>query len=149
MVDYMNARGTCPDCGEFRDWADGPPHKCPPKEPTNLNEWAGKCHRASVTAGWWVDYSGNDPTFLAMKIALIHSEVSEALEGIRKNNLDNHLPNRMSVEVELADTLIRIFDLAGALSCDLEGAVHDKMEYNNKRADHKKEARDAKDGKAF
>jgi hypothetical protein len=30
VVDYMNARGTCPDCGEFRGWADGPPHVCHP-----------------------------------------------------------------------------------------------------------------------
>ncbi len=28
MVDYMNARGMCPDCGEFSGWADGPPHEC-------------------------------------------------------------------------------------------------------------------------
>lgn len=28
MVDYMNARGMCDKCGEFKGWADGPPHVC-------------------------------------------------------------------------------------------------------------------------
>jgi hypothetical protein len=56
-------------------------------------------------------------------ICLMHSELSEAMEGERKNLMDDKLPHRKMAEVELADTLIRIFDYAGAYGYDLDGAV--------------------------
>ncbi|MNG35486.1 hypothetical protein D3C84_1222390 [compost metagenome] len=68
---------------------------------------------------------------------------------MRKNRDDEHLPHRKSVEVELADTLIRIFDFAGARNLDLAGAVIEKLAYNQRRADHKPEARAQADGKKF
>ncbi|CAB4159252.1 NTP-PPase_u5 domain containing protein [uncultured Caudovirales phage] len=119
-----------------------------------------ECHAASFHAGWWhfgannlADECQSRSRFglavAAEKIALIHSEVSEALEGIRKNKQDEHLPHRKSVEVELADAVIRIADLAGALGLDLGGAIAEKMAYNAQRADHKPEARAAAGGKAF
>lgn len=83
------------------------------------------------------------------KIALIHSEVSEALEGARKNLMDDHLPHRKMIEVELADVIIRVADLCGALKLDLGGAVVEKLEYNANRADHKKENRNKVGGKKF
>ena len=89
-----------------------------------------------------------DGTF-ATKIALIHSEVSEALEGHRKNLKDDHLPHRTSVEVELADAIIRILDLAGAMKLDVSGAVIEKLAYNQHRADHKLEVRGENNGKRF
>ncbi|WP_347837751.1 hypothetical protein [uncultured Planktomarina sp.] len=104
-------------------------------------------HGAAVKAGWW-----NDPETGEHKdrnngemIALMHSELSEALEADRKDLMDDHLPDRPGVEVELADTLIRIFDFAGARGLDLGGAYVAKRAYNEKRADHKPENR-AKDG---
>jgi hypothetical protein len=81
------------------------------------------------------------------KLCLIHSEVSEALEGARKGLMDSHLKHRKAEEVELADAIIRIFDLAGARKLDLYGAVVEKMEYNLHRPDHKREARAAEGGK--
>jgi NTP pyrophosphatase (non-canonical NTP hydrolase) len=87
----------------------------------------------------------NEPEMLC----LIHSEISEALEGIRKDLKDDHLPERPMVEVELADAVIRIFDYAGYKNMDLAGAVLDKMEYNRKRADHKIENRAKEGGKKF
>ena len=45
---------------------------------------------------------------------LIVSEVSECMEGERKNLMDTHLKHRKMAEVELADILIRVFDYAGA-----------------------------------
>jgi NTP pyrophosphatase (non-canonical NTP hydrolase) len=85
----------------------------------------------------------------ATRIALCHSELSEALEGDRKNLMDDHLPHRPMAEVELADTVIRVFDLAGAMGYDLGGAIAEKLAYNAKRADHKHAARNAAGGKAY
>lgn len=115
----------------------------------DLNTWAQLCHDLAYKAGWW-DYDNETTSLIyAAKIALVHSEISEALEGIRKNTMDAHLPYRKSVEVELADALIRIFDLAGAMGLDLDGAVEEKLDYNQERSDHKRENREKENGKKF
>lgn len=82
-------------------------------------------------------------------IALMHSELSECLEGVRKDLMDDKLPNRTMEEVELADCLIRIFDYAGEYGLDLEGAYQEKRKYNASRADHSHEARLKSGGKKF
>jgi hypothetical protein len=82
-------------------------------------------------------------------IALIHSELSEALEAQRKNLMDDHLPNRKGIEAELADAIIRIFDLSAQQGLDIGGAVVEKFLYNMNRADHKKENREKAGGKQF
>ena len=71
------------------------------------------------------------------------------MEGARKNRMDDHLPHRKALEVELADAMIRILDLAGAYQLDLGCALVEKLVYNTQRADHKREARAADDGKKF
>ena len=80
-------------------------------------------------------------------LALIHSEVSEVLEGVRKNSMDDHITTRKSEEVELADVLIRVFDYAGGFNLDVGAALVEKMNYNRSRADHKIENRLKGDGK--
>jgi len=99
------------------------------------------CYQASLDAGWWDGIDCQDIYVVCTKLALVHSEISEALEGARKGINDDHLPARLMLEVELADAVIRIADLAGALGLDLGGAIADKMVYNAQRLDHKREVR--------
>lgn len=110
----------------------------------NVNGLAAFCHASSVIPGWW-----DNPRNPGELIALMHSELSEALEGIRKDAQDDHLPEFKSVEVELADALIRIFDYAGAANLRLGEAFVAKLAYNAQRADHKRENRAKVGGKAF
>lgn len=82
-------------------------------------------------------------------IALMHSELSEALEGLRKNLMDTKLKHRKMVDVELVDCLIRILDFAGEYGIDLEVIFWEKLHFNIKRADHKLKNRAKKNGKKF
>lgn len=111
------------------------------------------CYSASYEAGWWHDLRNGervDPVAkVPEKLMLVVSELAEAMEGHRKDKMDEHLPHRKSIEVELADAVIRIFDLAGALHLDLGAAIAEKMAYNARRADHKLEHRRAAGGKAY
>jgi NTP pyrophosphatase (non-canonical NTP hydrolase) len=107
------------------------------------------CHDLSHYSGWWDGKDAHDKETFATKIALIHSEVSEALEGGRKDLSDSHLPHRLAVEVELADAVIRIFDLASAMDLDIGSAMIEKLAYNQQRHDHKRETRAAEGGKKF
>lgn len=120
-------------------------------------ELAAICHAAN--AKWWFDpETGEDvrtwpPKFLKLwvctKLLLITTEVGEGTEGYRKDKMDDHLPERKSLEVELADAWIRIGDLAGGMGLDLGGAVRDKLSYNAQRVDHTHAHRLAQGGKSF
>lgn len=114
------------------------------------------CHELAVKAGWWTNlktdqlYSAQEAwAFVPEKLLLIHSEVSEACEAHRKDLDDDKLPHRHGLEVELADAVIRIFDLAGALKLDIGGAMADKLRYNVTRKDHTLEARKGDGGKRY
>lgn len=125
------------------------------------------CHDASRSAGWWMHAATGidlrevmrNPAdelqqllsglLVSQKLCLTHSEISEAMEGDRKGLADDKLPHRPMLEVELADALIRIADLAGAMGLDLGGAIAEKMAFNASRADHKPEARAADGGKRY
>jgi NTP pyrophosphatase (non-canonical NTP hydrolase) len=132
-----------------------------------IERLVGACHGASVRAGWWrhaptgldlarVVRAPQGPfeellagALVAQKLCLTHSEVSEAMEGDRKGLQDDKLPSRPMMEVELADAVIRIADLAGVKGYDLGGAIVEKMAFNAQRPDHKAEHRAAAGGKRY
>jgi hypothetical protein len=109
-----------------------------------LNALAADIHAENRAAGWY-----DTPREIGTRLMLIVSEISEAMEGARKGINDTHLKHRKMLEVELADAVIRIFDMAGAEGLDLGGAIFEKRRYNQTRKDHKRDVRKAPGGKAF
>ena len=112
------------------------------------------CHGAASKAGWWKNpHTGenkkDNPMAFSQCLMLIVSELAEAMEGDRKNLMDDKLPHRAMREVELADALIRICDTAGGFGLDLGGAVREKLAYNQNRTDHKIENRVLENGKTY
>jgi NTP pyrophosphatase (non-canonical NTP hydrolase) len=119
-----------------------------------LTNISNMVHQMNDIAGWWKDLESgasmkDNQLFIASKLLMIHSEISEATEAHRKGLMDDKLPHRKGLEVELADAMIRIFDLAGALEFDIGWAIVDKLAYNQQRADHKVENRAEAGGKTY
>ena len=121
-----------------------------------------KIHQGNVDAGWWTDLDTLQSlaeecrirtrfgkALVAEKLALVHSEVSEGLEGHRKGLMDDKLPHRGMLEVEMADAVIRILDLCGAMKLDLAGAIFEKLAYNKTREDHQIKNRKEANGKSY
>lgn len=114
-----------------------------------LNHISGIIHTQNQK--WWTDLHTGErlDRNIPEMLCLVHSEISEAMEGHRKNLQDDKLPHRKMIEVELADALIRILDLGAGLGLDIGGATEEKLAYNRTRSDHSKEARLAPGGKAY
>lgn len=125
-----------------------------------INTLSDQIYFANVKAGWYKDpitrrKIKRDPMVMMM---LIVTEVAEAAEGWRKGLKDDHLPHRTMFEVEMADVLVRVFDLIGYVrnnpdafpgykEIDLGRAFVEKVIYNGQRADHKLANRAAVGGK--
>ena len=88
-----------------------------------------RVHEIAKSKGWW-DNPPEDGTI----IALMHSELSEALEALRKGNPESEkIPGFSQVEEELADVVIRIMDYSQAKGLNLGGAILEKAQYNTGR----------------
>ena len=108
-------------------------------------------HKTAVDAGWYRDANTGEPVNrnFGEVVALMHTELSEALEADRTSLMDDKLPHRDGREVEFADCIIRILDTAEALGLDVAGALIEKNRYNQHRADHKLSARGVDGGKRY
>lgn len=114
-----------------------------------VNTLVNDVHRTNKQ--WWTDLTTGEPIQrnVGEMLMLVVSELAEAMEGHRKSLMDDHLPRRAMLEVELADALIRLLDIAGGLKLNLGCAFVEKMEYNATRHDHTIEARRAEGGKKY
>jgi hypothetical protein len=125
---------------------------------TNLHQTVSEIYTGNVEAGWYSDpktgerIQRNIPEMMMLMV----SEISEAMEGVRKNLSDDKLPHRTMVVAELADVFIRWADLVGYLeslgyvdALEIDEVIYEKREYNANRADHKIENRAAAGGKQF
>lgn len=117
---------------------------------------AKQVHEDNVRAGWWTDLKTGEDLHgkrnVPEMLMLIVSEVSEAMEGHRKRLMDDKLPHRPMLRVELIDAMIRMLDILGSQDNEEHPAgliFQEKRAYNAQRADHKPEARLAAGGKAF
>lgn len=86
-----------------------------------INKLCKQAYETAKSKGWH-----DEDIAVGIFLALIHSEVSEAVEADRKGDDDNFVE-------ELADICIRTFDLCGLMGIDLESAILKKMEYNKSR----------------
>ena len=85
--------------------------------------------------GWWEGIVDNDEAphaadIKGAKYALMHSELSEGLEGVRKPGMSDKIPTFTIEEEELADVIIRIMDYAGFYKLRVSEAVIAKLQYN-------------------
>lgn len=92
------------------------------------NEVADHLYQTSQSKGFWDgEYNFGE------KVALIHSELSEALEADRKDLMDDKLPHLPGPSVEFADAIIRIMDLDRAKDMGVARAIIEKANFNEGR----------------
>jgi len=87
--------------------------------------------QVALEHGWVVEDTPEDK---AVKIALMHSELSEALEAVRQGNPQSEkIPEFSLLEEELADVVLRIMNFGGQLNLRIAEAIIAKDDYNSNR----------------
>jgi len=116
-----------------------------------INTLRDICYKNSFNAGWHTNLATGEilKRNKGEMLMLVVTEIAEAMEGERKDLMDDHLPNRPMAEVEMADAVIRIMDYCGRWGYDIGGAIEEKLQYNKSRLDHKVENRIKDGGKKF
>jgi hypothetical protein len=97
-----------------------------------INMLSDSIHDNARDHGFWEELKPNIPE----KLALVHCEVAEATEAFRVRPellQDEHCPEFLNAEVEIADAIIRLLDLSSHLRFDIGGAILAKHEYNKGR----------------
>ena len=136
MKPLISKHVTKEEKGRFLSAAKAPEYK---KYLNNLacavDDLANECHKNSAAHGFW-----DEERNVGEMLALIHSELSEALEAHRRDGgtrEDHHVQHRTNFEVELADAIIRILDLAHAHGFAIGHAVVEKHLFNMSRDTNK------------
>jgi len=116
-----------------------------------INTLVEVAHRNSRMGGWYTDPETGEPIArnVPEMICLIHSEVSEMMEGYRKDLPDDKLPGFPMESVEGGDIAIRLGDYCGYREINLGAVIVQKMRFNAVREDHKLENRKKSGGKKF
>lgn len=101
----------------------------------NIQEITEQAYEINEEKGFhegWI----NDPVQILARIALLHSEASEALEAVRDGAMEMWFRDNGKPEgyiTELADVIIRVCDMAKLSNLDLESAIRAKLAYNKSR----------------
>ncbi len=104
----------------------------------SVKEWAEAVHRNARAKGWYDDVSTERVAsidWILSRLSLVHSEVSEAVESIRRGEPLSHLVHGKpeGLGPELADVVIRVFDLAESLGINIEAEIATKHAFNTTR----------------